>query len=280
MWDPQWAAWQTRFALTRLDLRGFGRSGPPLGSFSHAGDVVAVLDEAGIDRAPRRRRVVRRPRRARPRRRASRARHRARARRPAASRHPVVGRDARVLRGGGGGARGRRSRGGDRGERRVLAADRERGGARGDPRAAAQRLPAPDGRAGRLAPHRGPAQRPADARRADARRHGRARQGRLPGDRRPPRGDAAERAARGRRRRRSPAEPRAARGRSTRSCSRSSRAVHEEHAAGSRPAATEVDQGREGSPTAFQKYVVAHGRPSGYSAKSGTTPTRFQPIPS
>ena len=25
MWDPQWAAWQTRFALTRLDLRGFGR---------------------------------------------------------------------------------------------------------------------------------------------------------------------------------------------------------------------------------------------------------------
>jgi pimeloyl-ACP methyl ester carboxylesterase len=51
MWDPQWAAWPTRFALTRLDLRGFGRSGRPLGSFSHAGDVAAVLDEAGIDRA-------------------------------------------------------------------------------------------------------------------------------------------------------------------------------------------------------------------------------------
>ena len=31
MWDPQWAAWKTRFALTRLDLRGFGRSGPPVG---------------------------------------------------------------------------------------------------------------------------------------------------------------------------------------------------------------------------------------------------------
>jgi pimeloyl-ACP methyl ester carboxylesterase len=51
MWDPQWAAWQTRFALTRLDLRGFGRSGPPLGSFSHARDVLAVLDAAGIARA-------------------------------------------------------------------------------------------------------------------------------------------------------------------------------------------------------------------------------------
>jgi 3-oxoadipate enol-lactonase len=51
MWDPQWTAWQTRFALTRLDLRGFGRSGRPVGSFSHAADVLAVLDETGIDRA-------------------------------------------------------------------------------------------------------------------------------------------------------------------------------------------------------------------------------------
>jgi len=51
MWDPQWAAWQTRFALTRLDLRGYGRSGRQVGSFSHAGDVLAVLDDAGIARA-------------------------------------------------------------------------------------------------------------------------------------------------------------------------------------------------------------------------------------
>jgi pimeloyl-ACP methyl ester carboxylesterase len=51
MWEPQWASWQTRFTLTRLDLRGFGHSGPPVGSFSHAGDVLAVLDEAEIDRA-------------------------------------------------------------------------------------------------------------------------------------------------------------------------------------------------------------------------------------
>jgi 3-oxoadipate enol-lactonase len=51
MWDPQWTAWQTRFALTRLDLRGFGRSCPPLGSFSHARDVLAILDARRIARA-------------------------------------------------------------------------------------------------------------------------------------------------------------------------------------------------------------------------------------
>ena len=51
MWDPQWAAWQARFTLTRLDLRGFGRSSPPLGSFSHARDVLAVLDAAATQRA-------------------------------------------------------------------------------------------------------------------------------------------------------------------------------------------------------------------------------------
>jgi 3-oxoadipate enol-lactonase len=51
MWDPQWAAWQTRFALSRLDLRGFGRSGPPVGALSHAGDVLRVLDATAIERA-------------------------------------------------------------------------------------------------------------------------------------------------------------------------------------------------------------------------------------
>lgn len=51
MWDPQWATWPARHAVTRLDLRGFGRSGRPIGAFSHAGDVLAVLDAFGIDRA-------------------------------------------------------------------------------------------------------------------------------------------------------------------------------------------------------------------------------------
>jgi pimeloyl-ACP methyl ester carboxylesterase len=51
MWDPQWEVWPQRYRVTRLDLRGFGRSDAPEGAFSHAGDVLAVLDDAGIERA-------------------------------------------------------------------------------------------------------------------------------------------------------------------------------------------------------------------------------------
>lgn len=51
MWDAQWVEWPSRFAVTRLDLRGFGRSARPEGPFSHAADVVSVLDAAGIGRA-------------------------------------------------------------------------------------------------------------------------------------------------------------------------------------------------------------------------------------
>jgi pimeloyl-ACP methyl ester carboxylesterase len=51
MWEPQWSAWQDRFGLIRLDLRGFGRSGHPVGTFSHAADVHAALDAAGVERA-------------------------------------------------------------------------------------------------------------------------------------------------------------------------------------------------------------------------------------
>jgi pimeloyl-ACP methyl ester carboxylesterase len=51
MWAPQWTTWPKRFTVTRLDLRGFGRSGRPVGAFSHAGDVLAELDASRIDRA-------------------------------------------------------------------------------------------------------------------------------------------------------------------------------------------------------------------------------------
>jgi pimeloyl-ACP methyl ester carboxylesterase len=51
MWEPQWAAWRDRYTLTRVDLRGFGRSGRQIGAFSHARDVLGVLDAVGIDRA-------------------------------------------------------------------------------------------------------------------------------------------------------------------------------------------------------------------------------------
>lgn len=51
MWDPQWEA-LTDFDLTRVDLRGFGQSTrPPVGgAFSHADDVVSVMNEIGLDR--------------------------------------------------------------------------------------------------------------------------------------------------------------------------------------------------------------------------------------
>ena len=51
MWDPQWVDWPSRFRVTRLDLRGFGRSAPPEGVFANPEDVLAVLDALGIDRA-------------------------------------------------------------------------------------------------------------------------------------------------------------------------------------------------------------------------------------
>ena len=51
MWDRQWAVWPGSCRVTRLDLRGFGRSDAPTGPFSHARDVVAILDAAEIDRA-------------------------------------------------------------------------------------------------------------------------------------------------------------------------------------------------------------------------------------
>ena len=51
MWDTQWVDWPATLDVTRLDLRGFGRSGAPEAPFSHAADVLGVLDAAGIERA-------------------------------------------------------------------------------------------------------------------------------------------------------------------------------------------------------------------------------------
>ena len=53
-WDPVLPALRRRFRLVLMDNRGTGRSGQPDGSFAvadMAGDVVAVLDAAGIGRA-------------------------------------------------------------------------------------------------------------------------------------------------------------------------------------------------------------------------------------
>ena len=51
MWDSQWVDWAEHYRVTRVDLRGFGRSDAPAESFSHAADLRAVLDEMGIERA-------------------------------------------------------------------------------------------------------------------------------------------------------------------------------------------------------------------------------------
>ena len=51
MWDAQWVEWPAHHRVTRLDLRGFGRSDLPEGTYSHAGDVLDVLDALGIERA-------------------------------------------------------------------------------------------------------------------------------------------------------------------------------------------------------------------------------------
>jgi 3-oxoadipate enol-lactonase len=55
MWDPQVGPLSERFRLLRYDLRGHGRSEVPPGPYSIAdlgGDLLALMDELGIERAP------------------------------------------------------------------------------------------------------------------------------------------------------------------------------------------------------------------------------------
>ena len=51
MWDAQVAALRDRYRVLAPDLRGFGDRSHEPGPFSHAGDVLALLDSAGIGRA-------------------------------------------------------------------------------------------------------------------------------------------------------------------------------------------------------------------------------------
>ena len=53
MWEPQAGPLAARFRVVRYDCRGFGASGPfdPAVPYTHAGDLVALLDHLGIDDA-------------------------------------------------------------------------------------------------------------------------------------------------------------------------------------------------------------------------------------
>jgi 3-oxoadipate enol-lactonase len=53
MWDPQVHQLAARFRVVRYDCRGFGASGPfdPAAGYTHAGDLMALLDHLDIGQA-------------------------------------------------------------------------------------------------------------------------------------------------------------------------------------------------------------------------------------
>ena len=50
MWDDQFALLAKEFRVVRYDVRGYGKSDPPHKPFSDATDLLAVLDQLGIQR--------------------------------------------------------------------------------------------------------------------------------------------------------------------------------------------------------------------------------------
>jgi 3-oxoadipate enol-lactonase len=51
MWDEQIPALSERFRVLRYDLRGFGRSSDAAAPFNHVADLLALLDDLGLERA-------------------------------------------------------------------------------------------------------------------------------------------------------------------------------------------------------------------------------------
>ena len=45
MWDPQWAAFTARHRTLRYDMREFGESAPPPGTFAHGADLIELLEQ-------------------------------------------------------------------------------------------------------------------------------------------------------------------------------------------------------------------------------------------
>ncbi len=50
MWNPQWQTFPRAHRTVRYDLRGYGRSPLEPGAFSHARDLIALVDELGLGR--------------------------------------------------------------------------------------------------------------------------------------------------------------------------------------------------------------------------------------
>jgi 3-oxoadipate enol-lactonase len=51
MWDPQWETFTRSLRVLRYDLRGFGRSPIGPGRFSHAGDLLELLEQQQLQKA-------------------------------------------------------------------------------------------------------------------------------------------------------------------------------------------------------------------------------------
>jgi 3-oxoadipate enol-lactonase len=45
MWDPQWSAFTARHRTLRYDMREFGDSAPPQGTFAHGSDLIGLLEQ-------------------------------------------------------------------------------------------------------------------------------------------------------------------------------------------------------------------------------------------
>lgn len=50
MWEPQWQTFPRAHRTVRYDLRGFGQSPIEPGTYSHARDLVDLLDQVGLER--------------------------------------------------------------------------------------------------------------------------------------------------------------------------------------------------------------------------------------
>jgi 3-oxoadipate enol-lactonase len=50
MWEPQWQTFPRAHRTVRYDMRGFGESPIGPGTYSHARDLVELLDEVGLER--------------------------------------------------------------------------------------------------------------------------------------------------------------------------------------------------------------------------------------